>query len=319
MARYVRVSTITFGGAHHRPTDPKEIVKSNLKAAVELFEQAMLDKPDIVALPEVFAFIGVPLEQWEKVAEPVDSQVVKTFCELAKKHSCWVICPFVEKEDGLRNSAAFIDRRGNVVAIYHKMHPTIGEMEAGVIPGNEAVVVESDFGRIGCAICFDLNFKDVIEGMAKRGVEIVFFCSMYLGGLQTRIWAHDYSVFIASACTSFGGMLVDPLGRVIATSQPYEPIVTRRLNLDVVVLHLDYNHTKFAALKERYGHAIEIDISSPEGKCMLISHSHEVSAKEIATEFGIEPLRSYFERAETMRQKILASLNHKRGRTAEEN
>jgi predicted amidohydrolase len=313
MARYVRVSTITFGGAHSHSADPDEVVKSNLKAAVELFNRAVLDKPDIVALPEVFAFIGVPLEQWEKVAETIEGQVVKTFRELARRHNCWVICPFVERDNGLRNSAAFIDREGNVVATYHKMHPTIGEMEAGVIPGDEAVVVESDFGRIGCAICFDLNFKDVIEGMAKGGVEIVFFCSMYLGGLQTRIWAHDYSVFIASACTSYGAMLVDPLGRVIATSQPYEPVVTRRLNLDVVVLHLDYNHTKFTALKERYGQAIEIDISSPEGKCMLISHSHEVSAKEIVEEFGLEPLRNYFERAEAMRKRILANLNHKRG------
>ncbi|MCS7253097.1 MAG: carbon-nitrogen hydrolase family protein [Armatimonadota bacterium] len=313
MARYVRVSTITFGGAHHAAAELKEIVKSNLEAAARLFERAVLDKPDIVALPEVFAFLGVSANQWEQVAETVDGQVVSTFRELARKHNCWVVCPFVERDDiGIRNSAAFIDRNGNVVAKYHKMHPTIDEINAGVIPGTEAVVVGTEFGRIGCAICFDLNFEDVIEGMAQKGVELVFFCSMYLGGLQMRIWAHDYSIFMASSCTSYGSMIVDPLGRVIVTSQPYQPIISRTINLDAVVLHLDYNHTKFAAIKERYGAAIEIDVSSPEAKCVLISHIPDKRASDIVAEFELEPLRSYFERAEKIRKQALAKLNHRR-------
>lgn len=313
MARYVRVSTITFGGAYQAATDPKAKVKSNLEAAVELFNRAILDAPDIVALPEAFAFLGVPINQWEQVAETVNGQVVRTFSELAVKHRCWVICPFVERDDvGIRNSAAFIDRNGNVVAKYHKMHPTIEEINSGVIPGIEAMVVESDFGKIGCAICFDLNFRDVIEGMAKKGVELVFFCSMYLGGLQMRIWAHDYSVFMASACTSYGSMIVDPLGRVIVTSQPYQPIITKTLNLDAVVLHLDYNHAKFAAIKERYKAGVEIDVASPEGKCILVSHMPDKSASEIVAEFELEPLRNYFERAEGIRKQALAKLNHRR-------
>lgn len=315
MARYVRVSTITFGGSPHPTADPKAKVKSNLDASVELFRKAALDEPDIIALPEVFAFLGVPINQWEQVAEPIDGQVVRTFRKLAMKHKCWVVCPFVERDDfGIRNSAAFIDRGGNVVAKYHKMHPTIEEINAGVIPGVEAKVVEADFGRIGCAICFDLNFKDVIEGLSRGGVELVFFCSMYLGGLQMRIWAHDYSVFMASACTSYGSMIVDPLGRVIATSQPYQPIITRMLNLDAVVLHLDYNHTKFAAIKERYGAAVEIDVSSPEAKCILVSHLRDKSARDIVAEFELEPLSDYFNRAEGIRRQALTKLDHKRRR-----
>lgn len=313
MARYVRISTITFGGAHQTSADARAKIKSNLDAAVKLFEQAALDAPDIIALPEIFAFLGVPDEKWSQVAETLDGQVIGTFRELAKKHNCWAVCPFVERDElGIHNSAAFIDRKGEVVARYHKMHPTIGEINAGIIPGTEPVVVETEFGRIGCAICFDLNFRDVIEGMKRRKVELVFFCSMYLGGLQTSIWAHDYSVFIASACTSFGGAIVDPLGRVIATSQPYQPIVTKMLNLDFVVLHLDYNHTKFGAIKSRYGKDVELDISSPEAKCMLISHMPDKSANDIVAEFELEPLQRYFDRAERTRRDALSKLNHKR-------
>jgi predicted amidohydrolase len=41
------------------------------------------------------------------------------------------------------------------------------------------MVFLTDFGRVGCAICFDLNFRDVIQGLGANGAEIVFFPSMY--------------------------------------------------------------------------------------------------------------------------------------------
>ena len=76
---------------------------------------------------------------------------------------------------------------------------------ACVTPGASAVVAQTDFGRVGFAICFDLNFRDVAEGNRTGGAELVLFPSMYAGGLQLSIWAHDFGFFIASATPRDGG------------------------------------------------------------------------------------------------------------------
>src|SRR5205823_14880352 len=130
------------------------------------------------------------------------------------------------------NAAVLLNRQGQVAGIYHKMHPTIGEIRRGITPGTEATVFDTDFGRIGCAICYDLNFRDVIEGLAGGGAELIFFPSMYRGGLQLSIWAFDFGVPIVSATPGEGSAIVDPLGRVLAQSSAYQKIVSRVLELE---------------------------------------------------------------------------------------
>src|SRR2546429_164022 len=93
---------------------------------------------------------------------------------------------------------------------------------AGVEWLERAAPDQLDFGRVGCAICFDLNFRDVAEGLVATGAEILFFPSMYRGGLQLRIWAHDFGRFILSATPGEGSALVDPLGRVLVESSRYQ-------------------------------------------------------------------------------------------------
>jgi predicted amidohydrolase len=303
MARYVRVSTISFSGGNGTVENR---IQQNRQAALELSEQAANDKPDILCLPEFFNVLGCGMKDCAEHAETVPGPTTEMFGDFARRHNTYVVLGMPERKGStVYNSAVLIDRRGHPIGSYHKMHPTIGEIEAGITPGVEAPVFETDFGRVGMAICFDLNFRDVVEDMAKKRPEIIVFSSMYRGGLQTQIWAHDFSVFFVSSITGPHSVIVNPLGRVLATSEAYNPVISRVINLDYVVCHIDYNHRRWEGLKERYGAQVELEVASPEAKFILFSHHPAVTALDMVGEFELETLETYWRRARAVREKAL--------------
>jgi len=123
------------------------------------FDQVLPDKPDLIVVPEACdrpsGFSGEKLRQYYKVRK---DQIQKFFAQVAKDNNCYIVySAHQEMSDGtLRNSSVLIDRKGNVAGIYNKNHPTIGEIEKGVLCGKDAPVIECDFGRVAMAICFDL-------------------------------------------------------------------------------------------------------------------------------------------------------------------
>lgn len=305
MVSAVRISTISFAGSGEG-SSTEEKIDGNRRAALHLVERAALDKPDIVCLPETFTGLGLETKEWFRSAETVPGPTTEALGDIAERHAMYVVSPIVEKRGGKTfNSAVLIDRTGKVVGSYHKMHPTIYEMEAGITPGTEPTVFETDFGPVGFVICFDLNFRDVGEDLKGRGAKLVFFPSMYPGGLQLSIWAHDLGFFMASAFTGDGSSIVDPLGRVLVKSSAYMPVISRVVNLDFELLHIDYNNEKWDELRNKYGPGIEIDVATPEAIFTLYSNRKDVTVKDIIREFKLETLDDYFARANAMRQKAL--------------
>ena len=302
MARNVKVSTISMGGV---PGGPERLQRAR-RQAVDLLEQAALDQPDIVCLPETFTGLGCGQEEWIATAEEVPGPTTEAVGAVARKHGMYVVCPLVQRVGGvIHNSSILLDRQGEPAGAYHKIHPTIGEIETGITPGVTTNVLETDFGRVGFAICYDLNFRDVAEGNAAGGAEIVFFPSMYRGGLQLQIWAHDFSWFVVSSYSGAGSNMADPLGRMLGETNPRQPILTRALNLDRGIFHIDENHEKWAAIKQKYGPAVELDIAVPEAIFALISHHPEVTVEDIEREFELERRSAYFDRANRVREEAL--------------
>jgi len=305
MSRYIRVSSISFGGAGGGGS-AEEKVERNLKSALEWIDRAAFDKPDIIVLPEIFPSTGVGSDEWIETAQPVPGPITEAVGEKARKYNTYIICPMVERKgERIYNSAVLIDRQGRPVGSYHKIHPTIGEIEAGITPGTEPVVFQTDFGRIGCAICFDLNFRDVIEGLKAKGAEAIFFASMYRGGLQLSIWAFDFGVWMISATPGEMSAIVDPLGKVKALSWNYERIISKVINLDYAVLHIDYNYEKWREIKAKYGSGVELNVSAPEGVFCMYSHMPDLTVRQIMEEFGLESREEYFARANRIREKAL--------------
>ncbi len=301
MARWVRVVAISLQGQGSK--------ERNFSAALRLLEQAAWDSPDLVCLPETFTGLGLGHEQWFATAEPLDGPTVEQLSAYARQNRCYVVCPMVLRDGGKTlNAAVLLDRNGKVVGYYAKMFPTISELKMGIVPGTDAPAFETDFGRIGFAICFDLNFPEVALRLKTNGAELVCFVSMYPGGKQVQGWALDYGFWMVTAIAGPFSVIVNPIGRVVATAQPqYQPLVICRINLDCLVAHLDYNHEKLAALKQHYGSDAEMEISQPEGRFLLTCHRPDMSVRDWVREFDLEPLDAYFARARQERAKALAA------------
>jgi len=304
MVRITCLASISTIGA--KRGSPREVLEKNLKRAISLVKEATLDKPDIVCLPEVFPTFGLSLKEAVNIAEPIPNTITEMMGKLAKEHRMYIICPMLIEEGGrVYNSAILIGREGDIVDVYYKVHPTIGELRVGIKPGRGAKVLETDFGKIGIAICFDLNFDDVFEEYKKSRVKVIFFPSAYPGGLQILIRAYQCACYFVSSILGEGSMIVDPLGRVLTKSSTYNPVISKRVNLDYEVLHLDYNFEKMKKIKEKYGPEVELDVSRPEGVFMLISHTEEVSAMDVIKEFNMELRDDYFKRSSDERIKAL--------------
>jgi len=212
MARYV-----TVGSVSHRPEQPLTDMAGRLAQAEAYATRAARMGTDIVAFPEIYIHYGAISEQWQEYAEEIPGETCQHMSRVACAHSMYIIWPLIVRDrNRLYNSAVLIGRRGEIAGVYRKMFPTVGEMERGVVPGTEASVFQTDFGRIGLAICFDLNFPPIIEGLAKNGAEIIFFSSMYRGGLQLQCWAQRFGIYFVSAIDAELGMIVDQSGKVLA-------------------------------------------------------------------------------------------------------
>ncbi len=301
MARYVTLASVS----EYPPAQGRQAL---LARAARLVERAARQGADIVAFPEVYAQLGQAegWERWMELAEdPASGPTIAALGECARERALYIVWPTLTREgDRVHNSAVLLDRRGRVAGVYHKMHPTISEIEQGITPGEQVGVYDVDFGRIGLCICFDLNFGDTMEGLGRAGAEAVFFCSMYRGGLQLRMWAFQLAAFMVSAITGELGMIVDRGGEVLAESTS-EVVVARRVNLDSRLLHLDYNSDKLDDILAAYGPGVSFRYYSREACWVIASEREGLSVDDLMAEFSLEGREAYFARAERIRQQAL--------------
>jgi len=299
VARWVRLTSISFHGQGNR--------EANLHTALNLLEQALWDKPDLVLLPETFTALGMGEQDWFNTAEPPDGETVSKLSALARQHRTFIACPLLLRHRStVTNSVLLLNRDGEIAGRYNKMFPTLGELSLGVHPGSEASVIETDFGRVGFAICFDLNFREVADELHEKGAELVCFSSMYPGGMQVQHWALEHRWWMLSAIGSPQGMLVDPLGRVHRQAQPgYQPLVSASVNTDCLVAHLDYNHEKVLRMKRELGRDVEVDIVQPEARFLLTCNRQDTTALELARRYDILLWDDYFLRARRERMARL--------------
>jgi hypothetical protein len=82
-------------------------------------------------------------------------------------------------------------------------------------------------------------------------------------------------------------------------------ILSRVLNLDRRLLHIDENCRQWPAIKEKYGAGIEIDVATPEAHFALISHLPDVTADDVVREYNLEVRTDYFHRANRVREQSL--------------
>jgi len=293
MPRKITVATTSLRQSGDSPT-----LAMNLIAAERLLTQAAAAGPDIVCLPEAFALSGLPMEEWPEAAEPVPGPITERIGALARRHQMHVVCPVLERQGGRTyNSAVVLDRDGQPSGVYHKVHPTIPELEIGVTPGECVEVFETDFGRVSTLICFDAMFPDRWREAKALGAEIVFWPSAYEGGLPLQSRASDFEYYVVAATPLRNCQVLDITGYPIASTGYYTDVAWARIDLEKRLFSTDYNMAQHHAIVGKYGQRVAINVLSAEGAFTLESIDPAVTVADIAREFQLETQQDYFARS----------------------
>ena len=298
LPREVWIGSVSLEGM--RAQNAADMVEKTLRVMDSLVPY----QPDIICLPEVFAYThlaeGCVIRE---VAEQVPGPVVSPFLAFAKAHNCYLICPTYSRQgDSIYIAAVLIDRQGKVAGEYHKIHPTDTEMEAGVRPGPlQAPVFDTDFGRIGIQICFDIKWEAAWQALEQAGAEIVFWPSAYAGGQEvgSRAWRHHFHM--VSSTLKGASKIWDVSGEIIAQTGMWQPNwVCAPVNLEKAFLHLWPAVQKFPAIREAYGRKIRITTFDEEEWAIIESHDPEVKVADVLAAYQLPDHRQLIEATEAM-------------------
>jgi hypothetical protein len=246
-------------------------------------------KPDIICLPEIFT--GASANE----AEPVPGPTTERLAGIAMELGCYIICPIhTKKGDKVYNSAILIDRNGELVGQYDKIHPVSVESERGVTPGSSPPpVFKTDFGKIGIQICFDINWVEEWKSLKEQGAEIVFWPSAYPAGRMLPAYAWLFKYYIVGSSWRDPATISDISGDLIASSGKYEHWAFARLNLEKAFLEITDYDEKLNAIKKKYGRKVLIRYFHDEDWVTIESRSPDLWITEILNEYKLVPHWDY--------------------------
>ena len=263
-------------------------------------DQVLPNQPDLIVLHECCdRFPNMPMADRLQYYHEHGPEILDFFRRKAADNHCAIAYSAVrELSDGTRrNSTQLIGRSGEILAIYDKNYPMIEETRVqGVLPGKNETVAETEFGKVGFAICFDLNFTELLDRYAVRKPNLMLFCSMYHGGLMQSYWAYRCRSWFVGSIARTECTILNPLGSRVACSTNYYSSVTATVNTDYEVVHLDGNMEKLFRARKKYGPKISIFDPGHLGSVLITSETPEITASQVVDEFKIERLDDYFNR-----------------------
>jgi predicted amidohydrolase len=275
---------------------------------------------DIVCLSEDANTAGSAADLGERIerlpvaaADPAGPTLTR-MADVARRHRTYLIVPhFVRVGERVANSAVLLDRSGQVVGRYDKLHgiewPELsGRVEEGCTPGQAAPVWDLDFGRVGLQICFDLLYDDGWSSLERRGAEIVFWPSAYPGvqHLAHRAWRHGY--YVVSSPWRPPCAIYDPTGHAMyAADREAGPILVERIDLEYRLMPWKAAKDGGQALKAKYGNTIDLFYRRQEDVWLFWSNSDREPVGRILRDNELEPLRPYLERMRRLQQDVRGS------------
>ena len=244
-------------------TNSTEDLEANARQVERLLAEAGAAGVDLAALPEVWPCQG-SAPQMRAAAEAVPGPRTDRLAAIAREHRMWVHGGSVLELDADRvfNTSVLFDREGELVARYRKIHLFDAD-PPGAVPsresflfaaGDEVVAAETEFGRAGMSICYDVRFPELYRSLVVQGATIVFVPAAFREETGRAHWdvllrarAIEDQCFVVAAA-QFGSwgpagrerhnhgnsMVVDPWGRVLARGEDGVGLTCVELDLDQV-------------------------------------------------------------------------------------
>jgi deaminated glutathione amidase len=226
---------------------------ANIAAAVRMIGEAKSAGADYVLTPEMTNILAARREQL--LATIIDEEAdisLATMRELARKLGIYVHIGSLAVKvspDRAANRAFLIDPKGEIAARYDKIHMFDVDLAGGESyresnsyrPGEQAVLCDLPWGRLGLTICYDLRFPALYRALAEAGATLLAIPSAFTRQTGEAHWhvlmrarAIETGCFVFAAAQggkhengreTFGhSLIVDPWGRILAQADT-EPCV----------------------------------------------------------------------------------------------
>jgi len=234
--------------------------EENLKKASSMINKACKNA-DFIVLPEMFncPYSNDKFIEYGEVEN--DSYTLNQISSLAKSNKTYILAGSIpEKEnEKLYNTSYLFNKEGDIIAKHRKMHlfdidvkDKITFKESDVLTaGDEFTTAETEFGKIGIGICYDIRFPELARVMVEDGALILFYPGAFNMTTGPAHWellfksrALDnqvYCVGVAPALNrdasyhSFGhSIITNPWGEIIAEAGEKEEIIYGEIDLDEI-------------------------------------------------------------------------------------
>ena len=183
-------------------------------------------------------------------SQPLDGDFPRAVAEIAREHGLWIVFTMNELngKGGLPyNTAVVVDDEGVQRGVYRKVHLFDSETtrESERMAPSDALFdpIDTPFGRLGLAICYDLRFPEVARHAALHSCDLLVYPSAWVAGPdKVRHWeallaarAIENELFVAGVCRADYGyignsMLVGPDGVVRARADETEGLTVARID-----------------------------------------------------------------------------------------
>ena len=190
---------------------PLDTLEGNLEKGIQYCKKAKEQGADIALFPEMWSVgyrIPQDIDQLKSTTISINSPFIDGFCQLAKELDMAIGITLLERYDPLpRNTLCLIDRFGNKVLTYAKVHTCDFGEECRLTPGEDFYVAELDTiqgkVKIGAMICYDRELPESARILMLKGAEVILVpnaCPMEINRLsQLRARAYENMVGIATA------------------------------------------------------------------------------------------------------------------------
>lgn len=234
--------------------DSQDEKDKNLNTITEFIEEAVDKKAKIVALPENMNYIGTKFE-----CETIPGYTTERLSWLARKHKIYIHGGAIFEDSSTQrpyDTTVMIDSEGKIIAKYRKLHmfdTRIDEVSfyresEKKISGNEIVMADTIYGKLGFSIGYDIRFPELYRKMALSGANIIFAPANFVMNTGKDHWepilktrAIENTCYIVSPAQigikpeylSYGNsIIVDPWGSVIAKASNKPCVITAEIDLD---------------------------------------------------------------------------------------
>ena len=235
--------------------------EENIKSAELMINHGVSQNADFIVLPEMFNCPYSNDKFIEYGEDEKTSRTLNAISSLASENNVYILAGSIpEKEnDKLYNTSYLFDRNGNIIAKHRKMHlfdidvkDRITFKESDVLTaGNEFTIAETEFGKVGIGICYDIRFPELARVMVEKGALILFYPGAFNMTTGPAHWellfrsrALDNQAFcvgVAPALNedanyhSYGhSIIANPWGEILAQGDYGEKVIISEIDLSEI-------------------------------------------------------------------------------------